>query len=47
MCDVENVASARVLEKAGLAREGVLRRWSVKPNVGPGTRDAFIYAKVR
>jgi RimJ/RimL family protein N-acetyltransferase len=46
-CDVENVASARVLEKAGLSREGVLRCWSIKPNIGPRPRDAFVYAKVR
>ena len=26
VCDVENLASARVMEKAGMAREGKLRR---------------------
>jgi RimJ/RimL family protein N-acetyltransferase len=46
-CDADNVASARVLEKAGLQREGTLRRWSVKPNIGPEPRDAFVFAKVR
>ena len=46
-CDVDNVASARVLEKAGLTREGMLRRAIVRPNL-PGTpRDAFLYSKVR
>ena len=45
-CDTENVASARVLEKSGLVREGVLRRWAVRPNIGPLPRDAFVYAKV-
>jgi [ribosomal protein S5]-alanine N-acetyltransferase len=34
VCDVENLASARVMEKAGLEREGVLRRWGVHPNLG-------------
>ena len=45
-CDVENTASARVLEKAGLTREGVLRCWSIKPNIGPRPRDALVYSKV-
>lgn len=47
VCDVENLASARVMEKAGLAREGVLRRWMVAPNLGPEPRDCFSYAVVR
>jgi len=45
--DVENVASARTMEKAGLVREGVLRRWLVHPNLGPEPRDCFCYARVR
>ena len=45
-CDAENVASARVLEKTGLAREGRLRCYAIKPNIGPLPRDAFLYAKV-
>jgi ribosomal-protein-alanine N-acetyltransferase len=47
VCDVENVASARVMEKAGLVREGVLRRWLVHPNIGDEPRDCFVYAGVR
>jgi RimJ/RimL family protein N-acetyltransferase len=47
VCDVENPASVRVMEKAGLVREGVLQRWSVHPNLGPEPRDCFIYALVR
>ncbi len=43
-CDVENRASARVLEKVGLEREGVLRRWIVHPNLSPEPRDSFMYA---
>lgn len=47
-CDIENAASVRVLEKIGMAREGVLRRWAVRPNLAPGTaRDAFMYSWVR
>ena len=47
ICDVENHASARVMEKAGLVREGVLKRWLVHPNLGPEPRDCFSYAIVR
>ena len=46
-CDAENLASARVMEKAGLLREGLLRRWHVCPTIGPEPRDCLIYAKVR
>lgn len=47
VCDVENTGSARVMEKAGLAREGLLRRWLVHPNIGDEPRDCFSYARVR
>lgn len=46
-CDCENVASARVLEKAGLSCEGRLRRYAVRPNLSSEPRDAFIYSKAR
>jgi RimJ/RimL family protein N-acetyltransferase len=45
-CDVENAASARVLEKVGLMREGVLRSWAVRPNISLIPRDALVYSKV-
>jgi ribosomal-protein-alanine N-acetyltransferase len=47
LTDVENVGSARVLEKAGMQREGVLRRFGVHPNLGSTPRDCLVYAKVR
>jgi ribosomal-protein-alanine N-acetyltransferase len=47
VCDVENVASARVMEKAGLTKEGILRRWSLHPNISDQPRDCFSYARVR
>ena len=47
VCDAENRASARVMEKAGLAREGVLRRWLVHPNISGEPRDCFSYALTR
>lgn len=47
VCDVDNAASARVMEKAGMQREGVLRRWSVHPNLSPEPRDSYCYAIVK
>jgi len=44
VCDVDNLASARVMEKAGMEREGVLRRWSVHPNISEEPRDSYCYA---
>ena len=43
-CDVENTASARVLEKAGMQREGILRRSILHPNVSPEPRDSYCYS---
>lgn len=47
VCDVENIASARVLEKLGLLREGVLRRWSINNVDSAAPRDHYCYAKVK
>ncbi len=47
VCDVENVASARVLEKAGMTREGILRRYIIHPNVSDEPRDCYCYAAVK
>jgi len=46
-CDVENTASARVLEKCGFVREGRLHRYLVHPNLSPDPRDCFIYSRVK
>ena len=45
--DEENFASARVLEKAGMQREGILRRWSLHPNISSVPRDCWSFAIVR
>lgn len=45
--DVHNQRSAHVLEKLGLEREGVLRRATVRPQLGGQARDTAIYAWVR
>lgn len=47
VCDVDNLASARVMEKSGMHREGILRRWLVHPNISAEPRDCVSYAIVR
>jgi RimJ/RimL family protein N-acetyltransferase len=36
-----------LLERIGMEREGVLRRWILHPNVGDTPRDSFCYSVVR
>ena len=47
VCDVDNLASARLLARNGFNREGILRKWSVHPNISPTPRDCYCYAKTR
>lgn len=47
VCDVENVASARLLEKLGMRREGILSRWIIHPNVSEQPRDCYCYAMTK
>ncbi|HEY3131687.1 MAG TPA: GNAT family N-acetyltransferase [Acidobacteriota bacterium] len=44
VCDTENRASARVLEKVGMKKEGVLQRWIIHPNLSEEPRDCYCYA---
>ncbi|HSF57535.1 MAG TPA: GNAT family N-acetyltransferase [Candidatus Binatia bacterium] len=44
VCDVDNLASARVMEKAGMKREGILRRWSMHPTISAEPRDSYCYS---
>ena len=44
VCNVENTASARVLEKVGMQREGILRRWSIHPNTSEEPCDSYCYS---
>ena len=47
LCHTAHAASARVLEKAGFAREGTLRRYFVFPNLSPAEPlDVLCYALV-
>lgn len=46
-CSTENVASRRVLEKAGFVHEGTLRKWMVLPNLGDDPQDMHMLARVK
>ena len=47
-CDIGNLASARVLEKAGMTKEGVLRCRTRRPNLGSDVpHDDVVYSWVR
>jgi ribosomal-protein-alanine N-acetyltransferase len=45
--DFENTQSMRVLEKAGMKREGLLRRYAMHPNLHSEPRDAVMFASCR
>jgi [ribosomal protein S5]-alanine N-acetyltransferase len=45
-CALDNPASARVLEKCGFEREGVLKNWVVYPALGDRATDNYSYVKV-
>jgi len=47
VCDIENTASARVMEKCALIKEGVLRRWIMHPQVSDTPRDCLCYSITR
>ncbi len=44
--DPDNPASGRVMEKAGMVREGIMRRHSMLPNLSTEPRDMVLYAAV-
>jgi RimJ/RimL family protein N-acetyltransferase len=46
-CDVENGASAHVLERSGMQHEGISRRAMLHPNRSDSPRDVHLYARVR
>jgi len=46
-CDVENAASARVLEKAGLEPHGLFEREVVRPNLGSQPRPSLHFSHRR
>lgn len=46
-CDIDNRASARVLEKLGMRQERVRRKYIVRPNLGDGPRDTRVFSMTR
>jgi len=44
-CAIDNPASARVLEKCGYEREGILRNWAKYPAQGDRTFDNYSYVR--
>lgn len=44
-CHVDNLASAAVLRRCGLVREGRLARYVVFPNLNPEPQDCLLYAR--
>jgi RimJ/RimL family protein N-acetyltransferase len=47
VCDVENVGSARVMEKIGMQKEGILHRYVLHPNIESEPRDCYCYSKTK
>ena len=45
--DADNLASARVLEKLGMTREGLMRKAVFRPNLGGEPRDTLLYARIK
>ena len=45
--DADNSASAAVLHKMGLQHEGLMRRATVRPNIGPAPRDTALFASIK
>lgn len=43
-CDIENIPSQKVLLKAGMEKEGLLRNWGISPNLGKEARDQFCFS---
>ena len=46
LCDPEN-SFAAVMEKAGMTCEGILKKWSIHPNISNIPRDCLMYSKTK
>lgn len=44
---VTNIGSQRVMEKIGMTREGLMRRYVIHPNVSSEPIDSYLYALVK
>ena len=47
VCDLDNDASRRAMEKSGMKYEGILRSWMVHPNISDAPRDCHCLSIVR
>jgi ribosomal-protein-alanine N-acetyltransferase len=47
VCDVDNQASRRVLEKLDFECEGILKSWLMMPAFGDKARDCYCFARTR
>lgn len=45
--DIDNPASGKVMEKVGMQCEGVMRKWSIHPNISDKPRDCRCYSIVK
>ena len=43
-CDIDNLASVRVMQKAGMREEGILRSWAIHPNISNIPRDVRVFS---
>jgi len=46
-CDIENMASKKVMEKCGMQCEGILRSWLKLPQLGEKPRDCSCYSIIK
>jgi len=46
-CDVDNIGSARLMEKVGMQCGGLLRSYVLHPNLSDEPRDVSLYAIVK
>lgn len=44
---VDNIGSQRVMEKIGMTREGLMRRYTIHPSTSPEPIDGYLYAIVK
>ena len=47
VCDVDNIASKRALEKSGMHYEGLLKSWLTHPNIASEPRDCHSLSIVK
>lgn len=47
ICDVDNIASAKVMEKAGMRYIGMREKYILHPNISPDKRDSHRYEIIR